>query len=88
MMPAKGSVAVGLRMREKQAIIKEAAKRYRRTDKGQKMRMLDELVTLTGYNRSYAARALRERPGVHPKKVAGWTKAATAKKVALYKRRC
>lgn len=51
-------------MREKQAITKEVAKRYRGAKKKEKMKMLDELVATTGYNRSYAARALRVRPKV------------------------
>ena len=85
-MPAKGSVAVALRMREKQAIIKEAAKRYRRADKTQKMRMLDELVALTEYNRSYAARALRERPGVRPMNESGGGKESGTTRTTLWKR--
>ena len=41
-MPAKGSVAVALRMKEKQAITKEVAKRYLRAKKKEKTKMLDE----------------------------------------------
>jgi hypothetical protein len=58
-MPAKGTVAVSLQMKEKQAITKEVATRYCRAKKKEKVKMLDELVATTGYNRSYATRALR-----------------------------
>lgn len=58
-MPAKGTVAVSLQMKEKQAITKEVAKRYCKAKKKEKIKMLDELVATTGYNRSYATRALR-----------------------------
>lgn len=54
-MPAKGSVAVALRMKEKQAVIEEVAKRYRDGRKKDKMKMLDELVATTGYNRGLAS---------------------------------
>lgn len=46
-------------MKEKQAITKEVAKRYLRAKKKEKIKILDELVATTGYNRSYATRALR-----------------------------
>ncbi len=46
-------------MKEKQAITKEVAKRYRKAQKKEKTKMLDELVATTEYNRSYATRALR-----------------------------
>jgi len=49
-------------MREKQAITKEVAKRYCKAKKKDKMKMLDELVATTNYNRSYATRVLRLAP--------------------------
>jgi len=48
-------------MRERQAITKEMARRYKRAGKRQRGLMLDELCALAGYNRSYAARLLRRR---------------------------
>jgi hypothetical protein len=49
-------------MRERQAISREMAKRYKRASKHERGLMLDELCALTSYNRSYAARRLRQRP--------------------------
>ena len=48
-----------LTMRHKKAITKELRDRYRKASKKDKTMMLDEFIRLTGYNRSYAARALR-----------------------------
>jgi len=48
-------------MRERQAITKEMAQRYRRVGKRERGLMLDELCALAGYNRSYAARLLRAK---------------------------
>jgi len=45
---------------------KEMAKRYAKASKRQRGLMLDELCALTGYNRSYAARHLRERARGEP----------------------
>jgi hypothetical protein len=56
---------VGLTMREKQAVTKQLALNYQRASKGKRGEILDWLVELTGYNRSYAARVLRQR--VKPK---------------------
>ena len=52
---------MALSMHERQAVSKEMAQRYRRAGKRERGLMLDELCALTGYNRSYAARLLRER---------------------------
>lgn len=52
---------MGLTMREKQAVTKQLALGYRRASKREKGETLDWLVELTGYNRSYAARVLRQR---------------------------
>ena len=46
-------------MKEKKIITKAVAMRYFRADKKQKGVMLDEFVKITHYNRSYAARVLR-----------------------------
>ena len=58
-------------MKERQAVTKEVAKRYRKAKKKEKMKMLDELVLTTGYNRSYAARALRLAPKTVSKSKSG-----------------
>lgn len=52
---------MALSMRERQAITKEMARRYKRAGKRERGLMLDELCALAGYNRSYAARLLREK---------------------------
>jgi len=48
-----------LTMRQKKAVTKELRDRYQKASKKEKTMMLDEFIRLTGYNRSYAARALR-----------------------------
>ena len=50
---------MGMDMRTRKTVVKEAAKHYRRASKKDKGRLLDEFVALTGYNRCYAARVLR-----------------------------
>jgi transposase InsO family protein len=52
---------MGLTMKQKQAVTKEMALKYKRATKKQKGVILDTLTELTGYNRSYAARVLRRR---------------------------
>lgn len=44
-----------LTMREKKALVKATASRYRRSTKKAKKKVLDEFVESTGYNRSYAS---------------------------------
>ena len=46
-------------MKTRRGLISEAAVRYRKASKGEKSRILDELVVWTGSNRSALARALR-----------------------------
>lgn len=48
-----------LSMMERKAVTRELKVRYRRSSKKEKKEILDEFCSLTGYNRSYAARALR-----------------------------
>ena len=52
---------MGLTMREKQAVTREMALEYKRATKKRKGEILGLLVGLTEYNRSYAARVLRQR---------------------------
>jgi len=48
-----------LTMGQKKAVTKELKDRYQRLSKKEKAIFLNEFIQLTGYNRSYAARALR-----------------------------
>jgi len=48
-------------MKEKQAVTKQLALNYKRARKKEKGKILDTVIELAGYNRSYAARVLRER---------------------------
>jgi hypothetical protein len=52
---------MALTMKEKQAVTREMAAEYQRATKKRKGEILDSLVGLTEYNRSYAARVLRQR---------------------------
>ena len=47
-------------MAERRAVVRATARRYQRGRKKQKQKILDEFVELTGYNRSYARRVLRQ----------------------------
>jgi Integrase core domain len=46
-------------MAERRAVVRATARRYQRGRKKQKQKILDEFVELTGYNRCYARRVLR-----------------------------
>ena len=51
---------MGLTMRERHAVIRELACRFQQTaSKKERSQILDQCVTITGYNRSYAAYVLR-----------------------------
>lgn len=52
---------MALTMKEKKAVTGEVASRYKKATKKEKKNSLDEFTLLTGYNHSYAARALREK---------------------------
>ena len=52
---------MGLTMKEKQAVTKQLALNYKRARKKEKGKILDTVIELAGYNRSYASRVLRER---------------------------
>ena len=47
-------------MKERQAVVRELGKGYRQKTKKERGLIVDELVRLTGYNRAYACRALRQ----------------------------
>jgi len=49
---------MSLTMKQKQAVTKQLALTYKRGRKKQKGKILDTLIELTGYNRSYASRVL------------------------------
>jgi len=46
---------MGLTMKEKKAISKKIAKRYKKTRKREKGKKLDEFTKLTNYSRCYAS---------------------------------
>ena len=52
------AVKIGLTMKEKKALTREIARRYRRGSKKEKHMMLDEFTRTTGYNRKYAIHLL------------------------------
>jgi len=54
---------VRLDLRTRKKITEEVSKRYRKAQKKERGRILDEFCALTGYNRSYAACILRKKPG-------------------------
>ncbi|MCE5329987.1 transposase family protein [bacterium] len=57
-------------MRQKKAITAEVGNRYRKANKKDKGKILDEFSATTGYSRVYAARILRYSPG----KIVGYSK--------------
>ncbi len=52
---------MGRTMKEKQAITRQMALQYKRATRTQNGDILDTLIRLTGYPRSYAARPLMDR---------------------------
>ncbi len=80
---------MGLTMKEKKAVTKEQAKRYRRASRKEKGVMLNEFTALTGYNRTYASYVLsrhgREVKGVPGKVFVGeFRKKHTRKRESYY----
>ncbi len=56
--PLEGVRAMALSRRERQAVLRELASRYRRATKKEKGAILHQVVEVLGLNRHYAARAL------------------------------
>jgi len=54
-----GDTQMALSLREQMAVIRELAPHYRRPKKKEKAGLLDYVVSLTAYNRTYAVRILR-----------------------------
>jgi len=52
---------MGLTMKETQAVTKQLALEYKQATKKEKGKILDSVIQLTQYNRSYAAWVLRQR---------------------------
>ena len=50
---------MALAMRERHAVVKEMSGRYSTVSKTDRMRVIDQVVDLTGYTREYAALLLR-----------------------------
>ena len=50
-----------LTMKEKQEVTKQLGLKYKKATKKEKGQILDSVIVLTGYNRSYTARVLRGR---------------------------
>ncbi len=57
---------MSLSLKERRAVVREVSQRYKKTNRKEKGKILDEFVKLTGYNRCYAAYLLR----MYEKKVA------------------
>ena len=54
---------MALSMSERKAVTKQLAEKYLHSTRKEKGAILDQLIELAGYNRSYAARILRQRAG-------------------------
>ena len=54
---------MSLTMKEKQAVTKQLALEYKQATKTEKGRILDSVIQLTQYNRSYAARPACSKQG-------------------------
>jgi len=52
---------MSLTMKQKQVVTKQLALEYKRAAKRRKGEILDSLIQVTEYNRSYASRVLRQR---------------------------
>lgn len=68
---------MALTMTQRKAVTRELAKKYVASRKKEKGKILDDLVDLTGYDRSYAATVLRETAGTKKKTVGRGRKRVT-----------
>ena len=50
---------MALTLAERKAVVRELAVKYTKASKKERGRLIDGLIDLTSYNRSYAARVLR-----------------------------
>jgi len=66
----RGGNFMSLSLKERRAVIKEVSKRYKKTKKKEKGKILDEFVKLTEYTRCYASYVLR----MYEKKVVVYAK--------------
>jgi hypothetical protein len=62
---------MSLNMHERKAVTNELARRYRAATKGERGRLLDDFMKLTGYNRNYASHILHNWGTHHVKIVDG-----------------
>jgi hypothetical protein len=60
-----------MKINEKRSYLETVKKRYRKSNRKQKKKILDEFCATTGYNRKYAIYALRKRKGKGHKKKSG-----------------
>jgi len=56
----RGGEFMSLTLDERRVVIRETAERYNKERKKEKVKILDEFVYLTGYNRCYASYVLRK----------------------------
>ena len=60
---------MGVRQQSKQDVAKKMHQRYLKASRAEKGKLLDELVELTGYHRTYAHILLKHGPPVHPRSI-------------------
>ncbi|MDD3460815.1 MAG: hypothetical protein PHW28_05920 [Mesotoga sp.] len=62
---------VGAKMKriDMTGLIEKYSKKYRKTGKKEKSRILDEFTELTEYNRAYASLDMYQKPALHEKKI-------------------
>ncbi len=54
-----GGNLMSLNLKERKAAVREVSKRYKKSSKKEKGRILDEFIKLTGYTRCYGSYILR-----------------------------
>lgn len=78
---------MGLTMRERRAITREVARRYRKARKKEKGGMLNEFVATTDYNRTYASWVLSNWGREISRRLKNWDKIVLVKDPKLKKKR-